>query len=69
MPEAVGADPLGDPGAASQAAEDAGGPVAAQARSVGVEEDGAIQPLAGGQIDRPGRAGRQRDGDSLVPLR
>src|SRR5207245_6964706 len=29
---------------------------------------GPSNQLAGGQIDRPGRAGRQRDGDRLVAL-
>src|ERR1035437_6403933 len=32
------------------------------------EEDGAVAAFAGGQVDRPGGAGRERDGDDLAAL-
>src|SRR5271166_4015382 len=32
------------------------------------EEDGPVAPFAGGQVDRPGGARRERDGDDLAAL-
>jgi hypothetical protein len=32
------------------------------------EEDGSVAAFAGGQVDRPGGAGRERDGDDLAAL-
>jgi hypothetical protein len=32
------------------------------------KEDGAVAAFSGGQVDRPGGAGRQRDGDDLAAL-
>jgi hypothetical protein len=68
MPKGVRADRLVDPGAARDPADEATGPVTVHALAVGAQEDGAGGPLTDGQVDRPGRARRQRHGYHLAPL-
>ncbi len=68
MPQDVGAHVLGDPGVAGGSADDAGGAVPVQPSSVAGEEGRAVGALADGQVDRPGGAGRERDGDHLAAL-
>ena len=59
---------LGDPGAAGYPADDPAGAVAVQPPRAGGEEDGYFAALADGQVDSPGRARCQRDGDDLAAL-
>src|SRR5260370_41432054 len=67
-PERVRADVLADPGAARDPADDPPGAVPVQPAPVSGEEDRAFGAFAGGQVDRPGGAGRERDGDDLAAL-
>jgi len=69
VPERVRADRFGDPGAARHLADDPHGAVPVQAAPVSGEEDGAVAAFAGGQVDCPGGARRERDGDNLAALR
>ncbi len=69
VPERVRADVLAHAGAARDLADDPSGAVPVQPPSVMSEEDGSVAALPGGQVDRPGGAGRERDGDDLTPLR
>jgi hypothetical protein len=39
-----------------------------QSAAIGSQEDRALAALADGQVDRPGGARRQRDGDDLAAL-
>jgi hypothetical protein len=64
----VRADGLGDPGAARDLADDPPSAVPVQPAPVFGEEDGPVAAFAGGQVDRPGGAGRERDGDDLAAL-
>jgi hypothetical protein len=64
----VGADVLGDPGAAGDPADDPGGAVPVQPAPVPGEEQRPFSPLADGQVDRPRGAGRELDGDHLAAL-
>ena len=66
--ERVGRDGLADPGAAGGLADDPAGAVPVQPPPVGGQEHRPAGPLADGQVDRPGRARRQRDGDHLAAL-
>jgi hypothetical protein len=68
VPQGVRPDWLGDPGAAGQAAHDPGGTVPVEPLPVGAEEDRPVHPLTDGQVDRPRRPRRQRDGDHLAAL-
>ncbi|HET9061576.1 MAG TPA: hypothetical protein VFN61_16810 [Acidimicrobiales bacterium] len=68
MPEGVRDDRLVDPGAARHPADEASGLVAVNALAIGAQEEGAGGPLTDGQVDRPGRARRQRHGYHLAPL-
>jgi len=61
-------DLLGDPGAASHPADDPGGAVPVEPLAVGGEEQRSFGALAGGQVDRPGGAGRERYRDDLAAL-
>jgi len=61
-------DGLGDPGAARHLADDPPGAVPVQPAPVTGEEDRAVAAFAGGQVDRPGRPWRQRDGHHLAAL-
>ena len=67
VPERVRAGRLGDPGAARHPADDPHGAVPVQPAPVAGAEDRAVAPFAGGQVDRPGGAGSERDGDHLAP--
>jgi hypothetical protein len=66
--ERVRADFLGDPGPACDAADDPPGAVPVQPPPVRGQEDRTISAFIGGQVDRPGGAGCQRDGDDLAAL-
>ena len=68
VPERVRSDRLGDPGTARQRADDPPGAMPAQPAPVSGEEDRAVAAFTGGQVDRPGGARRQRDGDNLAAL-
>ena len=68
MPQRVRADVLADPGAARDLADDPPGAVPVQPPAVTGEENGAVAAFAGSQVDRPGGAGRERDGDDLAAL-
>jgi hypothetical protein len=58
---------LADPGPPGDLADDPPGAVPVQP-PVGGEEDRAVAAFAGGQVDRPGGARRERDGDDLAAL-
>ena len=49
-------------------ADDPAGPVTVETPPSPVEEDGPVGPFADGQVDRPGGARRERDGDGLASL-
>ena len=68
MPERVGRDGLGDPGAARGLADNPPGAVPVQPPPVGSQEHRPAGALADGQVDRPGGARGQRDGDDLAAL-
>jgi hypothetical protein len=68
VPERVRADVLADTGTARDLADDPPGAVPVQPPPVVGEEDGAVAAFPGGQVDRPGGAGRERDGDDLAAL-
>jgi hypothetical protein len=67
-PERVRADGLGDLGAAGDPADDPPGAVPVQPPAVSGQEDRSFAALADGQVDRPGGARRERDGDDLAAL-
>jgi hypothetical protein len=66
--ERVGRDGLADPGAAGGLADDPPGAVPVKPPPVGGREHRPADAFADGQVDRPGRARRQRDGDDLAAL-
>ena len=66
--EGVRPDPLVHAGPLRDPAYDAGCAVAVQARSVGPGEDRSREPLADGQVDRPGGTRGERDGDNFAPF-
>jgi hypothetical protein len=68
VPQGMRPDRLGDPGAAGHPADNPGGAVPVQPLSVRAEENRPAHALADGQVDRPGRARCQRDGDDLAAL-
>ena len=68
VPERVGRHGFGDPGEAGGLADDAPGAVPVQPPAVRCQEDRAAGALADGQVDRPGCAQCQRDGDDLAAL-
>jgi hypothetical protein len=61
-------DGLADPGAARDLADDPPGAVAVQPPPVRGQEDRPVTAFPGGQVDRPGGARRERDGDDLAAL-
>ena len=61
-------DGLGDPGPARGLADDPPGAVPVQPPPVRGQEHRPAGALADGQVDRPGRARRKRDGDHLAAL-
>ena len=68
MSESVGTYPLVDPAVSGDAPHDPTGGVTIEAAAIGAEEDRSFQPLADGQVDGPGRAGSEGDGDDLAAL-
>jgi hypothetical protein len=68
VPQGVRPDGLGDAGAAGHPADDPPGAVAVQPPAAGCEEHRAFAAFADGQVDGPGGARRQRDGDDLAAL-
>jgi hypothetical protein len=68
MSERVRADVLGDPGAAAGPGDDPGGTVPVQPLPVRGDEQRSFSALSDRQVDRPGRARRERNGDDLAAL-
>ena len=68
VPEGVRSYGLGDPGAARDLADDPPGAVPVQPPPVCGEEERPVLAFAGGQVDRPGGARGERDGDDLAAL-
>ena len=56
------------PGPAGDAAHDPAGGVTVEPAAVGAEEDRSFAAFADGEVDGPGGAGRERDGDDLAAL-
>ena len=65
VPERVRPDGLADPSAASDPSDNPGGTVPVQPPAIGGQEDRPVTALTDGQVDRPRRARRQRDGHDL----
>ena len=61
-------DGLADPGAAGDLADDPPGAVPVQPPPVRSQEHRPVSSFPDGQVDRPGGARRQRDGDHLAAL-
>jgi hypothetical protein len=59
---------LADPGAAGDPPDDPGGAVPVQPPPIRGREQRPAASLAGRQVDRPRRSGRERDGDDLAAL-
>src|ERR1700674_5619158 len=68
MSESMRTDQFGDPGASGQAAHDPPGGMPVKTPPGAIEKDRTLWALADGQIDGPGGARRQRDGDDLAAL-
>ena len=68
VPERVGRDGLADPGATRGAADDPPGAVPVQPPSVRGQEHRPAGAFPDGQVDCPGGARRERDGDDLAAL-
>jgi len=68
VPECVRGDGLADPGAAGDLADDPPGAVPVQPLPVMGREHRPVSSFPDGQVDRPGGARRQRDGDHLAAL-
>jgi hypothetical protein len=68
VPERMGADVLGDPGAPGDAADDPGGAVPVQPPPVPGDEQRSFGALADSQVDRAGGARGERDGHHLAAL-
>ncbi len=66
--ECVGADVLGDPGAAGDPADDPGGTVPVQPLPVHGGEERTFSALADRQLDRPGGTRGKRNRDDLAAL-
>jgi hypothetical protein len=64
--ERVWPDALGDPGPSGDAAHDPPGGVTVDPCTVGADEDRAVAAFTDCQVDGPGGAGRQGDGDDLA---
>src|SRR5271154_4611831 len=68
VPQCVRTHVLADPGPAGALGDDPPGAVPVQPPPAGGQEDRAVAAFAGGQVDRPGGAGSERDGDDLAAL-
>ena len=68
VPQCVRADVLGDPGAPGDPADDPGGAVPVQPLAVRGDKEGSFGALADRQVDRPGGARGEGDGDDLAAL-
>ncbi len=68
LPKGVRGDGFGDPGAASDLADEPPRAVPVQPPSVGGQEHRPVGAPADGQVDGPGSARRQRDRDDLAAL-
>jgi len=68
VPQRVGRDGFGDPGAAGSLADDPPGAVPVQPPPVCGQEHRAAGAFPDGQVDRPGGARRERDGYDLAAL-
>ncbi len=68
VPQRMRPDGLGDPGAVGGPADDPRGAVPVQPPTVRSQEEGSVAALADGQVDRPGGARGERDGDDLAAL-
>jgi hypothetical protein len=68
VPQRVGRDGLADAGVAGDLADDPPGAMPVQPLPVGGQEHRPGGALADGQVDRPGSARCQRDGDDLAAL-
>jgi len=68
VPERIGRDGLADPGTARDLADDPPGAVPVQPPPVRSQEHRPAGTLADGQVNRPGGARCQRDGDYLAAL-
>ena len=68
VPERMRGNGLGDPGAARDLTDDPPRAVPVQAPPVRSQEHRPGGALGDGQVDRPGGAGRERDGDHLAAL-
>jgi len=68
VPERVRPDVLGNPGPAGDPADDPPSAMAVQPPPIGGQEDGSFAALADRQVDCPGSARRERDGDDLHAL-
>src|SRR5260221_12090813 len=68
VPECVGPYRLGDPGAASHAADDTRGTVPVQPSAIGGDEDRGFTPLANRKVDSTGGARGKGMGAILPPL-
>jgi hypothetical protein len=67
VPERVRPDGLADTGAASDPSDNPGGTVTVQPPAIGGgQEDRPVTAFTDGQVDRPRRARRQRDGHDLA---
>jgi hypothetical protein len=68
MPERVRADRLADPGPARHPADDPPSAMTVQPPSISGEENRPLAAFAGGQVDRAGGAGSERNDDDLAAL-
>jgi hypothetical protein len=68
MSERVRRDRFGDPGSAGGLADDPPGAVPVQPPPVRSQEHRPVRAFADGEVDRPGGARCQRDGDDLASL-
>jgi len=68
VPQRVRPDAFEDPGPASSAADDPSGAVAVQPDASCGQEDRPVCAFADGEVDRPGGARREWNGDDLAAL-
>src|SRR6266702_5291142 len=68
MPQGVRSDGLANPGAAGYPPDDPPGSMPVQPAAIRREEDRSFSAFPDGQVDRPGGARGERDGDNLAAL-